>query len=223
MKPASRPHHAPLTALPLCNTDSVHAEIAYSTGGSDSEFAIVGKTDAAGTFVVGGVHYDAIFSTASSIKGLDNISYSEAVSTNKADDLTVHFTVTAPTTAKISVVGATITGSDTGANKSAVEANDITLAETAASGGGGLSPSLAIGSVSGYNGTATGRFSVTTPATTIQVNKDISIAGNPSAVDTLTLSEVTQRFHKAPEPASIAMLLVGLAGLATARRRLRRG
>ncbi|OJW21432.1 MAG: hypothetical protein BGO51_04300 [Rhodospirillales bacterium 69-11] len=58
---------------------------------------------------------------------------------------------------------------------------------------------------------------------TLNVTKDLRVTtSNLGGVNTLILSSVTQSFHFAPEPASIAVFLVGTAGLGLLRRRARR-
>lgn len=66
----------------------------------------------------------------------------------------------------------------------------------------------------------TGTFS---GVSTLNVSKDLRVyTSNLGGWNTLVLSSVTQSFHFAPEPASIAVFLVGATGLGLLRRRSRR-
>ena len=64
--------------------------------------------------------------------------------------------------------------------------------------------------------------SVFTPVASLSVHKDIAIRSDLAGVGTLVLSYVSQSYLPAPEPASIALLSVGAAGLFAARRRRNR-
>jgi len=214
--------------------------VTSSSNSSQVTIEITGAQNSTGAVTVNGTNYNTIFSTASTFHdSVNNTNYSEAVTSTAGhiDDLKVSFSITDATGSKAAVnnIGATITGSDTGTAKSTAEANDIGISETYTSSApvesgnvtniGGAASVLAIGSVSGYSGTASSSVALATPSTNYTVTKDITIgnATAPNASDTLTLSDVTQTFKlKTPEPASVAVLLVGLAGLAAARRYRRR-
>jgi hypothetical protein len=210
------------------------------TSGSTSsqvQIEITGAANTNGTVTVNGTKYNSIFSTASTVTATNTTTHVANGGTTYAEntlsggllanDLTVYFTITdvSGTKPSITSIGATLTGSDVGTAKSATEANDIGLAETYSSttpveSGNVVTGTLGIGSVSGYNGTVSASSgTLASPSTHLQVNKDIKLAGAYNASDTLTLSNVTQTFAlKTPEPASFALLFVGLGGLAVARR-----
>jgi hypothetical protein len=65
-------------------------------------------------------------------------------------------------------------------------------------------------------------FALTKNPSSLSFNVDLRVANTGAGAETLTLSNVVLRFTPAPEPASIALLLSGLSGLAAVRRRLGR-
>ena len=163
----------------------------------------------------------AIFSTANTVKRNDT----QATIAESAglDDLTVVLTITS-STVKVNNIGASLTGSVSGTPTTAT-LNDVNLAESYASASpaetGSLSSGLGLGSLPShvYSGTVSASAALASPTASFTVTKDIQL--NPVSGYTMVLSNVTQTY-KTPEPVSIAVFMVGLGGLAAARRRRRR-
>lgn len=193
------------------------------SGSAQPQIEITGAANAlSGTVTVNGSKYNPIFSTASTVTGANGTVYHENAGT---DSLVVYFTITdaSGSTAKVNNIASSLTGSDTGTYKSATEANDISLASTYSSANpaeNGSIPTLKIGSVSGYAGTASSSLALPSATGSFSVNNTIAISTGYNTGDTLVLSNVNQIFTlKTPEPASIALVLVGLGGLLAVRRR----
>jgi hypothetical protein len=66
-------------------------------------------------------------------------------------------------------------------------------------------------------------YSLGSPVNGFSVQQNVTLDGNNLNGSTLALSTLALTLHTTPEPASIAILLVGLGSLAVARRRRRRG
>ncbi len=166
-----------------------------------------------------------IFSTANTITTATGSHISEA---NGLDDLSIVLTVTS-STKTVNNVGATLTGAVSGSGSSSTkttELSDISMGETIASARpaetgsiSGLSlSSLPTGS---YSGSVSANTSLTSPTASFTVTQDIRLSPPHEGIDTLALSNVIQTY-KTPEPASVALLLVGLGGLAAVRHYRRR-
>ncbi len=166
-----------------------------------------------------------IFSTANTITTATGSKISEGAG---LDDLAIVLTITS-STKTVNNVGATLTGSVSGTGTTATkntELTDISMGETIAS----ASPSET-GSISGlslsslpsgtYSGSVSASTALALPTASFTVTKDIRLAAPVGGVDTLVLSNVIQTY-KTPEPASIALFLVGFGGLIAVRRYRRR-
>jgi hypothetical protein len=129
-------------------------------------------------------------------------------------DLTVDLSVQEVGTGKFTGVSGSIAGT---ANPSSLN-SDVTLGETVTAN----FTTVCNQSVTLSSPSFACNFS-STPETSLSVTKDLglSLTGVTSG-STLTLNSVTQSFTPAPEPASVATLLAGIAALAATRRTRRR-
>jgi hypothetical protein len=162
----------------------------------------------------------AIFSTANTVKRLDN--GATILESAGIDDITVKLTITTGTK-KVSNVGGALTGSVSGTPTGTTLA-DVSMAENVQSTSPvetATVPSMNLGQLAShvYSGTVSSNVNLTTPSMAFVVQKDINLT--PVSGYTMTLANVTQTY-KTPEPVSLAVFGVGLAGLAAVRRRFRR-
>lgn len=183
----------------------------------NAEMVVVTGTDA--QIKIGGNGGTDLFSTAN-IVGTAN-------ERNGLNDMNVTLDVTYAA-GLINYVGATLTGAVTGTATNAIKTKElayVSLSETFSGVVGAtniVGLSLAALPANTFSGTVSANSGTFTGVHTLQVTKDIRL--DPTGlkgVDSLSLSNVTQTFKKVPEPAAIAILLVGLGGLAVARRRRR--
>jgi hypothetical protein len=91
---------------------------------------------------------------------------------------------------------------------------DNTLVSATATGAPGLTPASVVG-ILGTPGSGTQTF------VPVGSSETINMSLNTGGVGTLRLLDVKLLFYAAPEPASIALFLSGLAGLTVARRRFK--
>ncbi len=177
------------------------------------------------TIEILGASSGPIFSTANTITTSTGTHISEGAG---LDDLAIVLTITS-STKTVNNVGATLTGSVSGSGSASTrrtELSDISMGETIASASPSETASISGLSLSSlpagtYSGSVSASTALTLPTASFTVTKDIRLAAPVGGVDTLVLSNVIQTY-KTPEPASIALLLVGLGGLVAARRRWRR-
>ena len=152
------------------------------------------------TIRIQGAGAGAIFNSIAAGSGLYDLSV----------DLEIFGLIPAATVNQISLAmaGSTNVGATT-ASKLAVSVGENSTAPGASSMSVNLNGPL----------TASTSFTPFSPFTTpFSVNKDIKLSSNSAtAGDTLTLSYVSQGFLPAPEPVSLGLFLVGVAGLGAAR------
>jgi hypothetical protein len=129
-------------------------------------------------------------------------------------DLSFDEIVTAPTGKVVSSVVLGLTGHTTNGVSDGNEPADVHASETGVGNPIAVNTNLANGS---------SPFSVTQylsqPLNSLTIQKDLAVVGSKgTAGDTLALTTVTQTFN-VPEPASLAVIVVGLCGLIQVRRR----
>ena len=122
---------------------------------------------------------------------------------NTVSDLSFTETVTAPTGVMVSSVTASVTGTGTSLNLDTVFMGVTTPASgTATANATPLDKTIILASA----------------AHSVVVTKDIK-SGGLTGTGNLSLNTVTQTFSVVPEPASLSLLMVGVAGLIGLRRR----
>jgi hypothetical protein len=130
------------------------------------------------------------------------------------DTLNVGYTATTntPATAKITSATLTLNASDT----NTWDTNDH--ANWGQTDTPGPNPA-AIALTSGTATSASATYTPGTPGTSDTIVNTIALTRTSGSGDTLTLTSAIEKFVTTPEPASIGVLLLGLGGLAAARRR----
>jgi hypothetical protein len=149
--------------------------------------------------------------TYSSLSG-SNLLATTVGGTNQ--DLSLDEIVTAPTGETVSSVVLSLTGVTTSGVSDGNEPADVHTSETGVGNPVAVNTNMANGA---------SPFSVTqylsSPLNSLTIQKDMAAGGSKGTPgDTLDLTTVTQTFN-VPEPASLAVLLVGLGGLISTRRR----
>jgi hypothetical protein len=122
------------------------------------------------------------------------------------------------------VTGATLTSAgddafDFGSGGTAAKASAaFSAGTTAAPLTAALTPQVTRGTPAGQMA-ANGPDSFSSPSASFTITENLELDPNNHSVNLLSLSSVALKFTTTPEPASIAMLLAGLAGIALVRRR----
>lgn len=129
-------------------------------------------------------------------------------------DMSLDEIVTAPSGETVSSVALSLTGFTTHGVSDSNEPADVHTSETGVGNPVAINTNMANGS---------SPFSVmqylAAPLNSLTLQKDMAAGGSKgTSGDTLDLTSVTQTFN-VPEPASLAVLLIGLAGLLGVRRR----
>jgi hypothetical protein len=120
-----------------------------------------------------------------------------------------------PATAKVSSATLTLNGSGPAGWSSSDHAN---WSQTDSRSPNPAVLALATGSGSAAN-TANTTWTPTTPGSTFTITDTIALTRTSGYGNTLQLTSAVEKFFTTPEPASIGVLLLGLGGLAMARRR----
>jgi hypothetical protein len=142
--------------------------------------------------------------------------FSLASSANQTDTLTLGLSAAtnAPATAKVS--SATLTLNATGPSSGGWGTNSASWTQTVS-----LHPSPLALALTGASTatTASSNWSPTTSGSSFTITDTIALTRTGCSGCTISLSSAVEKFNTAPEPASIGVLLLGLGGLAMARRR----